>query len=159
MLRRGPLSSSHASRASHCGGFSVVVGHAVGSPRTGFISCTTQTQLPRSSWDLLRPGIEPVSPVLVGGCLSREGPLVSLDAVPLDLGVLVLGSQMLRAPNSMKVRRRACHCRGAVSTPREEEVPAIHWELGCSTWSLNERARPCTGGSRGWGRLIQAHLD
>ena len=65
---------------TYCGGFFfVVVKHAVGSPFTGFIGCSTQTQLPRSMWDLLRPGIEPVSPAPMDGCLPREGPLVSLD--------------------------------------------------------------------------------
>ena len=66
-------------RTSHRSGFFVVVKHVVGSPFTGFIDLSTQTQLPRSMWDLLRPGIEPVSPELMGGCLPREVPLVSLD--------------------------------------------------------------------------------
>ena len=81
-----------------------------------------------------------------------------LDTVPLDLGVLVLGSQTLHAPDSMQVWWRACPGGGVVSTPREVEMPTMSGELGCSTWSLNERQHPCLSGSRGWGRLIQAHL-
>ena len=90
---------------TYCGGFFfVVVKHAVGSPFTGFIGCSTQTQLPRSMWDLLRPGIEPMSPALMDAYPGKGHLLVLiLDTVPLDLGVVVLGSQTLHAPDSMQV--------------------------------------------------------
>ena len=93
-------------RASHGGGFIFVVEHVVGSRCTCFNKCSTQTSLPHSLWDPPRPGIEPVSPAPTGGCLPGE-PLgkshllvLILDIVPLDLGVLVLGSQILHAPDS-----------------------------------------------------------
>ena len=92
-------------RASCGGGFIfVVVEHVVGSRCTCFNRCSTQ--LPHSLWDPPRPGIEPVSPAPTGGCLPGE-PLgkshllvLILDTVPLDLGVLVLGLQILHAPDS-----------------------------------------------------------
>ena len=45
-----------------------------GSGHTGFSSCDTQTQLPRGTWNLPRPGIKPVSPALAGGSLTTEPP-------------------------------------------------------------------------------------
>ena len=47
-------------RASHCGGFSCCRAQALG--HSGFCSCGARASLPRSMWDLPRPGIEPLSP-------------------------------------------------------------------------------------------------
>ena len=81
----------------------------MGSWCTGFSSCRVQAWLPRSMRDLPRPGIEPVSPALIGGSLPSGPPgkshllVLILDTVPLDLSVLVLGSQRLHAPDSTHV--------------------------------------------------------
>lgn len=40
----------------------------------GFSSCDTRAQLPCGIWNLLGPGIEPVSPTLAGRCLTTEPP-------------------------------------------------------------------------------------
>ena len=118
-----------------------------------YCSCSTQAQLPCSIWDLPRPGIEPVSPAPTGGCL-RTGPpgksqllVLILDTVPLDLGVLVLGSQTLHAPDSMQVQWRAPRRRGAVSTRKEVEMPTTRGELWCSTRPMNESGLPRRGGA------------
>ena len=40
----------------------------------GFSSCSTRAYLPHSMWDLLGPGIEPVSSALAGGFLTTGLP-------------------------------------------------------------------------------------
>ena len=78
-------SSSCGAWGSRCGGFyccggqalgmqaSVVVAHWLQS--SGSIhSCGTQTQLPRSMWNFLEPGIKPVSPALAGEFLTIGPP-------------------------------------------------------------------------------------
>ena len=44
-------------------------------------SCDTWTQLPRSMWDLSRPGIEPLCPAIAGGFLTTGPPGKSLSLV------------------------------------------------------------------------------
>ena len=61
--KRGLLSHCRA-QASHCGGFSCCWVWVLGC--ISFRSCGTWAYLPRSMWDLLGPGIEPVSPALAG---------------------------------------------------------------------------------------------
>ena len=45
---------------------------SMGSRRLGFCSCDTWTQFLRGTWDLPRPGIEPVSPALAGEYFTTE---------------------------------------------------------------------------------------
>jgi len=68
--------------ASHCSGFSCCRAWALG--HAGFSSCSswalkyrlnscgTGAQLLHHLWDLLGPGIEPMSPALVGGVFTTE---------------------------------------------------------------------------------------
>ena len=81
-IRWGLLSSCGA-QASHRGGLSFRGAQALGC--TGFSSCDTwaqqlgtQAQLSCSTWDLLRPGIESVSPALIGEYLTTGPPGRSL---------------------------------------------------------------------------------
>ena len=83
-----------------------VAGHRLQTRRLS--SCGSRTQLLRSMWDLLRPGLEPVSPALAGRfsttappgkptqCLSNQG---SHDTIPRwtspDLATL-LGDKAFR---------------------------------------------------------------
>ena len=60
-----------------CEGFSlwwVLSLQSTGSRHAGFLSCGTQAWLPRRMWNLLGPGIEPVSPALTGGFLTTGPP-------------------------------------------------------------------------------------
>ena len=50
----------------------------------GFGSCATQAQLPWSMWNLPGPGIEPMSPALVGGFLITGPPGKSLNYSTLN---------------------------------------------------------------------------
>ena len=80
----GASVSSCCAQASPCSGFSRGGAQALGC--TGFGSygsqalehrlgsCDTWRWLPRSLWDLPRPGIKPVSPVSSGGFLATEPP-------------------------------------------------------------------------------------
>ena len=78
-------------RASHCGGFSccgaralgawasIVVSHGLSSCDSQALehrpsSCGTWAQLLCSMWDLLGPGLEPMSLALVGGFLTTAPP-------------------------------------------------------------------------------------
>ena len=78
------LSSSCGVRASHCGGFCC---RAQAPGCTGFCSCGSQAlahrlrrshgaraSLVHGMWDLPRPGIEPTTPALAGGCFTTEPP-------------------------------------------------------------------------------------
>ena len=73
----GPLSSGGA-WASHWGGFScgtwALGTQASGVAALGLSSCGTWPELLQSMWNLLRPGIEPVSPALTGivHCATRK---------------------------------------------------------------------------------------
>ena len=67
---------------------------ARGSSEFRLISCGTRAQLPRSMWDLLRPGIEPVSLALQGGFLTT-GPLGNPCCI---LGVLIIQKFVLCFP-------------------------------------------------------------
>ena len=58
--------------ASRCGA------RAVG--RTDFSSCNTRAQLPLGTWNPPRPGMEPVSPALVGRLLTS---VLHYQQVPL----------------------------------------------------------------------------
>ena len=49
--------------------------------RLGFSSSSAQAWLPHSMRNLLRPGIEPVSPALAGGFLTTGPPVKSLTLV------------------------------------------------------------------------------
>ena len=58
---------------------SVVVAHRVCSCGSRALedrlnSCGTWAQLPHGMWDLLGPGIEPVSPAFARGCSTTEPP-------------------------------------------------------------------------------------
>ena len=78
------LLSSFGTGVSDCGGFSCcgvwALEHAVFSNCNSqaleqeFSSCGTQVQLPHGMWDLPRPEIEPVCPVLWGGFLTTGPP-------------------------------------------------------------------------------------
>ena len=80
---QGLLSSCDV-QDSHCSGFSCCRAWAVGRP--GFSSCGswalehrlnscgTWAQLPRSMWDLLGSGKEPLSPALASGFFTTEPP-------------------------------------------------------------------------------------
>ena len=61
-------------RASHCSGLSCCRSKHVGSRHVGFRSHGTQTKLSCGTWDLPRPGMEPVSPASVGGFLTTGPP-------------------------------------------------------------------------------------
>ena len=78
------LLSSSSEQASHYGSFSCCRAQALGL--MGFSSCSSQAlehrlsscgawaKLLRGMWDLPGPGIEPVSPALVGGLFTIEAP-------------------------------------------------------------------------------------
>ena len=83
-------------RASHWGGFSGCRARALGAQASVVVarglsscgsrglerslsSCGTQAYLLRGMWDLLRPGIEPVSPALAGRFLTTAPPGKSLS--------------------------------------------------------------------------------
>ena len=57
--KQGPLSGC-GEQASHYGGFSCWGAGALG--HAGFSTCSTCAQLHQGTWNLLEPGIEPVSP-------------------------------------------------------------------------------------------------
>ena len=93
------LLSSRGAQASHCSGFSRCRARALGDWASvvvthGLRSCSSQAlehglsgygaqaYLLRGTWDLSRPGIEPISPALAGGFFTTEPP-----AKP-DLGFL-----------------------------------------------------------------------
>ena len=69
--KQGLLSSCNV-QASHCGGISCGRVQALG--HVGFSSYGTQAQLPRSTWELLGQGIEPVFLALAGGLLTTGPP-------------------------------------------------------------------------------------
>ena len=58
-------------RASHCSGFSCCRAQAL---ECRLSSCGTWAQLPRGMWNLLSPGMGPVSPALAGGFLNTRPP-------------------------------------------------------------------------------------
>ena len=74
-LRRAGATPLCGARASHCSGFSCCGARAL-SVRASVVvadrlsSCGSRASLLRSTWDLLGPGIEPVSPALAGGFLT-----------------------------------------------------------------------------------------
>ena len=64
------FSSCSGRRQLRCGGFSLqrfLLLWTIGCMCVGFSSCNSLAELPRGKWDLPRPGIETVSPVLAGG--------------------------------------------------------------------------------------------
>ena len=74
------LSLAVASRgysSLRCVGFSLrwpLLLQSTGSRRVGFRSCGPQTKVPCSTWDLPRPGMEPMSPASAGGFLTTGPP-------------------------------------------------------------------------------------
>ena len=64
-------SSSCSEQASHCGGLSCCRAWAL---EHRLSNCGTQAQMLRGMWDLLGPGLEPVSPALAGGLLTTVPP-------------------------------------------------------------------------------------
>ena len=66
-------------RASHCSGFSCCGARALGARASVVVerrlsSCGARAQLLCGMWDLLRPGIDPMSPALAGGFLTTAPP-------------------------------------------------------------------------------------
>ena len=78
-------------RASHCGGFCCCGAQALGARASGVVacglrscgsralehrlsSCGARASLLHGMWHLPRPGLEPMSPALVGGFLTTELP-------------------------------------------------------------------------------------
>ena len=57
-----------SARASHCGGISCCGAWALGAHR--FSNCRAWSQLLCSTWNLLRPGLKPMSPELADGFLT-----------------------------------------------------------------------------------------
>ena len=72
------LLSGCSAQASHCGAFSCCREQAL-EPR--FRNCGSRAQLLRGMWDLSGPGIEPVTPALVGRFLTTGPPGESQKAV------------------------------------------------------------------------------
>ena len=78
--KQGLLSS--CVRASRCGGFSYCGARALGcvglgrcgtcAPECGLNGCGAWASLPHGVWNLLRPGIEPVSPASAGDSLLQD---------------------------------------------------------------------------------------
>ena len=78
-LRRAGATLCCGAWASHCGGFSCCRARALDTWASvvvarGPSSCAAWAQLLRGMWDLPRPGLEPVSPALAGGCLTTAPP-------------------------------------------------------------------------------------
>ena len=84
-----------SAQVSHCSGFSCCGARALGARASVVVarglsscgsralerrlsSCGTQAQLLRGTWDLPRPGLEPVCPALAGEFLTTEPPGKSL---------------------------------------------------------------------------------
>ena len=67
----GAWASPCGAWASHCGGFFCCGAQALGHRLSG---CGAWASLTQDMWDLPRPGIEPVSPALAGGCLTTGPP-------------------------------------------------------------------------------------
>ena len=79
-----------------CAGFSLrwlLLLQSMGSRHAGFSSCGTQAQLPHGMWDLLRPGLEPVSPALAGRFLTTAPP-----GKPRSLYLLICYSYLAPPP-------------------------------------------------------------
>ena len=78
------LCSSCGMRTSHCGDFSCCGARALGhvafssydmqALQHRLSSCSPRGQFPRAMWDLLRAGMEPLSPALAGRLLTRGPP-------------------------------------------------------------------------------------
>ena len=95
LLRAGPLQPRRAGatprrgvRASHCGGLSCRGARALGTWASaaaahGLSSCGARAQLPQGTWELPRPGIEPMSPAVAGG-LSTTAPPGKSQALKLS---------------------------------------------------------------------------
>ena len=69
------LSSARASHCNDfcCGAWALGMETSVAAARglqSGLSSCGTWASLPQSTWDVTRPGMEPVSPELAGGFLT-----------------------------------------------------------------------------------------
>ena len=80
-----------AVHASHCGGISCCRAQTLGTWTSvaeahGLCSCGTQAEWPRSTWNLPRPGIKPVSPTLTGSFLIT-GPPGNLEVIVFKLGL------------------------------------------------------------------------
>ena len=78
-----------AVHASHCGGVSCCRAQTLGTWTSvaeahGLCSCGTQAEWPRSTWNLPRPGIKPVSPTLAGSFLIT-GPPGNLEVIVFKL--------------------------------------------------------------------------
>ena len=90
-LRRAGAALRCGARASHCNGFFCCRARAVGTWASVVVarrlsscglralehrlsSCGARAQLLRDMWDLPGPGLEPVSPALVGGLLTTVPP-------------------------------------------------------------------------------------
>ena len=96
-LQRGGPTLGCGAWACHCGGFSCCGARALGTwssvgvargfsscglraLESRFSSCGARAQLLRGMWDLPGPGLEPVSPALVGRFLTTELPGKPLNA-------------------------------------------------------------------------------
>ena len=90
-LRRAGATHCCSARASHCGGFSRCGARALGTWASivaarglsscgsralehRLSSCGARAQLLRGTWDLPRPGLQPLSPALAGGFLTTAPP-------------------------------------------------------------------------------------
>ena len=99
----------------------------------GFSSCGWRAQLPRGTWDLSGPGLEPVSPALAGGFLTTAPPgkptlvfkKMSIWDVKDHFGTAeswiteVWTSDNSRACQSEKASFGEAHCWTPSSTPGE----------------------------------------
>ena len=98
--KRGPLFT--VVRGPHCSGLSCCRARALGAwaavavacglrscglraPELRLSSCGTWAQLPRGTWDLPGPGLEPMSPALAGGPSTTAPPGKSPAAVFIEV--------------------------------------------------------------------------
>ena len=102
------LLSCCGERASHWGGFSVCRTWALGTQASFIVACGlsswgTWAYLPHSTWNLPRPGIEPVSPALAGGFLSHGPPGNSHTELLTMMTVISQGYPRLSENESLEV--------------------------------------------------------
>ena len=82
-MRRAGATLQFGAQASHCGGFSCCGAWVLGVRTSvvvacGLSSCGARPYLLRGVWDLPGPGLEPMSPALVGGFLTTAPPRKSV---------------------------------------------------------------------------------
>ena len=83
-----PVAASGGHSSSRCAGLSLsrpLLLRSTGSRRAGSVNCGSRAQLLRGMWDLPRPGLEPVSPVLAGRflnhCVTMEAPVYYYNVI------------------------------------------------------------------------------